>query len=511
MLNRAARRSICVLVLATLAACGDDDGGLDAWSVGDASMGDGSIGDGSTVDGSIGDAPIPGDAGPSDAGVALDAGDSGLDAGPDEPPPGSMFFVGNSFTFEGPVPELVRQLAFTAGFPDPVVEYRAVGGQSLRFHREDTSAESAGMRVGSGWDVVVLQDFSTRPTHAGDAEGFKEDANWFHDRALEANEDCRVVLYETWARHPDHGVYPRTYANFADMQAQLRFHYFDAAETFIPANSLFTPNVVVAPVGDAWELELTMHGDTRLHGGDDYHAGPAGQYLNALVLYSTIYHRRATGLIPIGVDAPTALALQESADLMTGESRPGPLDEDLVALPVGQSIELDIGPTTIDSWSALDAPSSATGLLRSAEGVATSVRAIASGFQGTQNGGSPANNFGWPGEVSRDSLYIGSSEGHSAALDARGFVTLRGVAPGTYEVRVFASRDGDDEGRGRLSRYRVDGDSMDLEAADNQSEQVAFAAVTPDATGTISVEVSVSPTGTARYGYIGAVIITRVE
>ncbi|MCA9610023.1 MAG: hypothetical protein KC619_30715, partial [Myxococcales bacterium] len=107
------------------------------------------------------DAGVLPDAG--DAGALIDAGDAGpsdaggLDAGPPFEPPLSMFFVGNSFTFGGPVPTLVEDLASYAGWPEPNVEYRAVGGQSLGFHRADTTDPAgAPQRVAEGWDVVVL-------------------------------------------------------------------------------------------------------------------------------------------------------------------------------------------------------------------------------------------------------------------------------------------------------------------------------------------------------------------
>jgi len=467
-----------------------------------------------------------GDAGPlADGGIPVDGGalgdpdagapDAGaMDAGPPPPPvPNDIFFVGNSFTFGGPVPVLVHDLAVFAGFPEPNVEYRAVGGQSLRFHRNDDSGEGAPGRIEEGWDVVVLQDFSTRPTDSiGDPEGFKEDATWFHDLAREARETCRVILYETWARRFNHGLYPGSYDDPADMQAQLRTHYFDAAERYIPLNARLPVDVTVAPAGDAWEYQLAMGEPPRLHGGDDYHANDAGAYLNALVIYSTIYGRRALGQSPLRIDADVAAQLQSSADAITGETRPPPSLEDPLPIPVGATMRVDVGPTFGAGWTALTAVMGSAGPVPTEGGEPTSLTVTAMGFDGVQTGGRADNVFGWPGDVSTDSLWVGSFDGHEAALAREAVVVLRGLeGGGVYEVTLFASRTSDDSGRGRLTRYAIGAETQDLEVADNVDRTVRFEDVTPDELGEVRLSIRVSPDGAGRFGYLGAMVIQRVE
>lgn len=448
------------------------------------------------------------DGGPRDAG-SRDAGtrDGGVEPDGGPPPPSSIFFVGNSFTFQGPVPDLVHDLAVAAQFPEPNVDFRAVGGQSLDFHRNDASPEAAPGRIDEGWDVVVLQDFSTRPTDAiGDPAGFKMDATWFHDRARTANASCRVVLYETWARHPDHAFYPGTFADPADMQAQLRTHYFDAADNYIPANATLPVDVTVAPVGDAWEMQLAGGDDPRLHGNDDYHANAAGQYLNALVIYSTIYGRSAQGQLPIGVPPNVAEVLQQTADLVTGQTRRPPV----VPFAIGDTVRLDIGPVSSTAWPGLLAREDVTAPLTTDDGDPTGVVVSTYGFDGTQEGGRLDNTLGWPGEVSQDSFWVGSFDGHEAALAREGAVILRGFEDGLYTVTVFASRTGDDGGNGRLTRYGIGGVTMDLEASDNVGSVVTFTGVAP-VNGGITIDVTVSPAGTGRFGYVGAVVVERTQ
>jgi hypothetical protein len=465
---------------------------------------DGGVPDSGAPDGApIADGSIEPDGGDDDAGPAPDGG---------RPPPNEIFFVGNSFTFGGPVPDLVHDLAVYAGFPEPNVEYRAIGGQTLQGHRADAAPDGAPARVAEGWDVVVLQELSTRPTDSiGPAEQFEEDATWFYDLAKTANADCEVILYETWARRSTHEYYPDTFADPADMQAQLRYWYNDAVDRYIPMFSTADrkTDVRLARAGDAWELVLAMGEPPRLHADDDYHASASGQYLNALVIYGTIYRRRTLGLVPIRVDEATAARLQTEADRVTGATLDGPSME-IVALAIGDGVRVDFGPTSIDAWPAITAPAGTIGPLLSDAGSPTSVRVTAMGFTGVQTGGAMVNELGYPPEVSSDSLWVGSFDGHAAALPLRGYVVLRGLAPGTYEIEIFASRDGDDGGIGRLTRYAVGDESTDLDVADNTRETAALVA-TASEEGEIVLEVSVSPEGAARFGYLGALLVTRLD
>ena len=488
--------------LALLVACGGDVSGMHDPDA--AIAGDGGVPPDTGADTGVGDAGAP-DGGDPDAGSP---GDAGTFVAPSE-----VFFVGNSFTFGGPVPDLVHDLAVYAGFPEPNVEYRAIGGQTLEGHRADTAPEGAPARVAEGWDVVVLQELSTRPTdQIGPADRFKEDATWFYDLAKAANDDCEIVLYETWARRAGHELYDATFESPAQMQAELRFHYYDAAERYIPAfaTSARPDDVRVAPAGDAWEIQLAAGEPPRLHASDDYHASAAGAYLNALVLYSTIYHRRADGLVPLGaIDEATASLLQESADLATEAEGFGPVRGAPLPIAPGSVLQLDLGPLWVDRWTPLDQLRGTNGPVGTAAGGATSVLATTWGFSGAQEGGSAANTLGLPADVSRDSLWVGSFDGHAAALGMEARLVLRGLDAGPHRIELFASRTGDDAPNGRLTRYRIGTDSRDLDVADNTSRTAVFEHVAPDARGEVVIRIAVSPEGTARFAYLGAVRITR--
>jgi len=465
------------------------------------------------------DEPLEGDAGaPLDAGAWLDAESespvdgSASDAGtpdasppePDPPPPTSIFFVGNSFTSGQAIAARVAGLATYAGYPPPRVESRARGGWTLDSHRHDDSAEGAPSRIMEGWDAVVLQEYSTRPTdQIGPAEEFKVDATWFYDLAKSANPDCEVVLYETWARRSTHELYPDAFDDPAQMQAELRFHYNDAADRYIPANSTAErrEDVRVAPVGDAWEAQLEMGEPPRLHAEDDYHAGPAGGYLNALVLFSTLYRQRTEGLVPmLGLDDETAAQLQATADRITGQTRTGPT---IVPVPMESEVRVDFGTIAADGWTALMGGNTAFDIPTVEEAPSTA-RVTAHGFVGAHESGSSSNSLGFPAEVSRDTIWVGSLDGHEAALGMEARVVVRGLPPGRYDLELFASRAGDDGGAGRLARYTIGDTYRDLDASGNSGEVARFEGVSPDERGEIVIRVAVSPEGAARFAYLGA-------
>jgi len=367
--------------------------------------------------------------------------------------------------------------------------------------------------------VLVLQEYSTRPTdNIGDPVQFKTDATWFHDRVLENSPDVHVVLYETWARHPDHAIYPGSFADPAEMQAQLRTHYNDAADNWIPTNATASPiaPLQVAPVGDAWEGHLAEPDPVRLHASDDYHAALAGQYLNALVIYATIYGRSAAQRTPWKLPPEDAKRLHVAADATTGLQVPGGPDH--AALPTGlttgQRVRLDLGsssePTANTGWNDLTSPTGGiAGNLQVDQGATSTVDiSVTDAFGGVNTSGLESALY--PTSASQDSFFCGSFDDHAEGLERPGAVTLHGLDPaGTYRLLLFASRSGTDGGRGRLTRYTADWQWADLEVSDNTTTQAELSGVQPASDGTLALEVAVSPDGTGRFCYLGVLELVR--
>ena len=190
-----------------------------------------------------------------------------------------------------------------------------MGGKSLEFHskrKETLAAIDAG-----GWDYVVLQEYSTKPTdNIGDPKGFKADATKMYDRIKKSSPDAKVVLYMTWARHEKNDIYKKDFKDRTEMQSQLIKHYHDCVENYIPSHSESAKkdDLLLAPAGEAWQANY-LDKNIMLHADELYHAGDAGKYLNALTIYATIYKSKVSGLKPqLGVSEEDAKYLQGIVD-----------------------------------------------------------------------------------------------------------------------------------------------------------------------------------------------------
>jgi len=245
-----------------------------------------------------------------------------------------VLFYGNSYTMglhepsvedHGGVPHLVEVIARGKG---RALSTRLIGlpGRSLAYHLEQKNALAP--LHDRRWDCVVLQDYSTEPTHIGDVAGFLKAGTTFYQSIREFAPDARIVLYETWARPAGSPLYggestAKTFANPAEMTAELSTNYHklaDALEEREPGRQ-----VAVAPVGEAFAACLAQHPGITLHTQDLHHANREGIYLAALVLYATIFQDSPLGA-PIqwdggAVDPAVAAKLQAIAEAVTKSAR----------------------------------------------------------------------------------------------------------------------------------------------------------------------------------------------
>lgn len=183
-----------------------------------------------------------------------------------------VLFIGNSYTyFNGGMGTLVQSLAAAAkgGRPLEFVEVTK-GGQTLEGHWNEGKA-LAQIRKG-GWDYVVLQEHSLRPLL--DREKMYTYAKKFDAEIRKVG--AKTVFFETWARK-----------NRPEMQSGLDLAYSGIAREV---------TATLAPAGLAWQAALKDRPGFALHIGDLSHPTPAGSYLNACVIYETIFGRSPEGL-----------------------------------------------------------------------------------------------------------------------------------------------------------------------------------------------------------------------
>ena len=260
-----------------------------------------------------------------------------LSVGANEKPLNLLFF-GNSFTagsggreavVMNGVPGLVKEVAIAAGKKAPNVQKSVSGGKTLEWHvanNTKTIREPNQLAKVEGeviWDYVVMQEQSLRPTDPkgdeykfGRPDLFIQYVHELYGKVKEHSPEVKVILYETWARHPTKpGFYPKPFKDPKNFQAQLRKNYTAAAENINKKTG--SQVAVMAPAGDAWEaLDFPL----ELYAGDRYHAGNQGSLLNALVIYRVIYGGKVSCLnlshlgTHLKIEEPDLQKLKNAAD-----------------------------------------------------------------------------------------------------------------------------------------------------------------------------------------------------
>ena len=208
--------------------------------------------------------------------------------------PLQILFYGNSFTnatccgSSRSVPNILQLIVTAAGHPAFQGRNASVDGQTMQWHlTNNTSVINTGIPAGDDWDVVVLQDYSTWPTHVGNLPQHLSSMLAMYQAVAARSPNVQVVEYETWARGYSHSYYSGATPEFpggpAQMQQELRDGY-NMSNANINAAVGHTVSEV-ARAGDAWEL---ANWPANFYGDGNYHASNRGSMLNAASASMTV-------------------------------------------------------------------------------------------------------------------------------------------------------------------------------------------------------------------------------
>ncbi len=193
----------------------------------------------------------------------------GFPAGaPAADPVARVLFIGNSLTYVNELPRAYAAIGASAGHPVEVGMI-ASGAATLAMHRRDPRVAEA-LKDGR-WDIVVLQDQSSRP--AADPAATVADAAAL-GKAIRAA-GAVPVMYLTWGLAD-----PGTQRPSGTMQRMLARAYGEAARA---------AGGRVAPVGSAWMRASQARSGLALFSDDGVHPAPAGTYLAACVFYRALH------------------------------------------------------------------------------------------------------------------------------------------------------------------------------------------------------------------------------
>ncbi len=197
-----------------------------------------------------------------------------------------ILFIGNSYTGVNNLPKIYQQIVTSTGAPAPDVSAATPGGKTLEQHLSE--AKTLKLIDEGNWDVVVLQGQSQEAAMAQVSEtirtSFLQGAKGLCERIKIKSPKAKIVFYQTWARHADYWNNPKADPsvgkNAQEMQSRNHASYQKAAAQ--------TEGSIVAPVGDAWELQYANPKPLRLHRQDNSHPEFSGSYLAGLVIYAAI-------------------------------------------------------------------------------------------------------------------------------------------------------------------------------------------------------------------------------
>jgi len=186
----------------------------------------------------------------------------------------AVLFVGNSYSFG--VPRALEKVAARHG-RKVRTGHATYGGWTLRQHSEN---EATLRKIRDGrWDVVVIQEQSEIPALP---PGPRSETMFppLRQLVLRVRQQGAVpILYQTWGRRD--GDRKIRGDDFHAMTRRLREGYHAAAEN--------AGDLVVVPVGDAWEIEVTAGRGNVLFMDDGSHPTPVANSLIAAIFFKVIY------------------------------------------------------------------------------------------------------------------------------------------------------------------------------------------------------------------------------
>ena len=214
-----------------------------------------------------------------------------------------VLFLGNSYTAVNNLPQLIHDVALSAG--DTLqFDSNTPGGYTLNAHSTDNLSLNK-MRT-AGWDYVVLQGQSQEPVTQSSV--FQHSGDQLNDSITKYNPCSVTMLYMTWGRKNGDASNCANFpvmCTYEGMDSTIRNEYLKLASSI---------NGEVSPVSILWKYLRQNNPGIELYQADESHPSLAGSYAAACCFYSTIFKKDPT-LITFnsGLNAADALVIRDAA------------------------------------------------------------------------------------------------------------------------------------------------------------------------------------------------------
>lgn len=226
----------------------------------------------------------------------------------------SVLFIGNSYIYTNNVPEILEFICL-ANNDTLYRDQNTPGGYTLEAH--STNGITTSLINSQPWDIVILQEQSQRPAFPQsqvETDVYPYATDLYNK--IKAHNSCTEVMFMmTWGyKNGDASncaFYPPI-CTYSGMQDGIRTSYLRMA---------LDNNANVAPVGAAWKVVRDSFPNIDLYSPDESHPSLSGSYLEACVLYASIFHKSPVGnTYTAGLNATDAEVLQSIAAIVTLDS-----------------------------------------------------------------------------------------------------------------------------------------------------------------------------------------------
>lgn len=190
-----------------------------------------------------------------------------------------VLFIGNSYTFFNDLPEMFAELSRSGGY-EVEVDMSAQGGWSLADHA--SSAITLNEIEQQEWNYIILQERTS--LIVDNPDDYMYPAIRILCEKIRA-QDATPILFMTWG--PRDGLPSTGCKNFDDTLARIYSNCMDIAHEL---------DLMVAPVGIAWQKGIERDPQVNLWNSDGSHPSREGSYLAACVFYVIIFNQNPEGL-----------------------------------------------------------------------------------------------------------------------------------------------------------------------------------------------------------------------
>ena len=191
-----------------------------------------------------------------------------------------VLFLGNSYTGVNNLPQLIHDVALSAG-DTLVFDSNTPGGYQLIDHSADANSQNKIMA--GGWDYVVIQGQSQEPITF--SSQFSTGGAALYNMIKQYNPCAVTMPYMTWGRKngdASNCISFPVMCTYLGMDTTLRNRYLNLTN-FI--------NGEVSPVSVVWRYLRQNFPNIELYQADESHPSAAGSYAAACCFYASIFKK----------------------------------------------------------------------------------------------------------------------------------------------------------------------------------------------------------------------------